>query len=162
MSHTDLQINICVTMKSLTVNLLQVFFYYYVWVFFYRCLPHVPMFLLCYISKHVSTAHYYLGGTQGHITFRHVWVHVTPPPLPARTELDLVLTGILHNNKITLVIFNDLLNTWYLLNLLQAYLLLTSQILYTLVKHMQEHINNEHSGKIFFLNYSKCMLINYD
>ena len=97
----------------------------------------------------------------------HTWVHITllqmcmsthhSFPLPTRRELDLLLTGLLHNNVITLVIFYDLLNTWYLQNLLWVYLLLTSQILYTFVMHMQRHANDEHGGKI--MNYSMYNLI---
>ena len=127
------------------------------WVFFYRCLWPVPI-LLCYFLKHVSSTHHlpwtYLS--PHYFYFIYVWVHVLPP-LPARRELCLVLTCLLHNNVITLVIFYDLLNTWYLLNLSWVYLLLTSQLLYTFVKHMQEHVNDEHSCKI--MTYSVYILI---
>ena len=86
-----------------------------------------------------------------------VYEYISLLPLLARKELDLVLTGLLHENVITLVIFYDLLNTWYLINLPWVSLLLASQTLYTLVKHMQEHVNNEHSGEI--MNYSVNILI---
>ena len=68
------------------------------------------------------------------------------PPPSGKERARLVLTSLLYNIEITLVIFYDLLNTWYLQNLSQLYLL-TSQILYLFVKHMQRHVNNEHCGK---------------
>ena len=76
--------------------------------------------------------------------------------LPTWRELDLVVTGLLHNNVITLVIIYDLPDTWYLHDLSWMYLLLTSQILYRFVKHMQRHANNEHSGKIYELLRVYC------
>ena len=58
--------------------------------------------------------------------------------LPARREL-------LYNNCIHLY---DIFNIWYLLKLAWVHLLLTSQILYMVVKHMQEHVNNEYGSKL--------------
>ena len=37
LTHTDLQINVCLNVKSLTVNLLQVF------IFYYLCLGIIPI-----------------------------------------------------------------------------------------------------------------------
>ena len=117
------------------------------------------IFLPCYFLKCVSGACHLplMCSSPCYFYFRCVWVNVTPPHLLTRRELDLVLTGLLPNNIITLVIFYDLLNTWCLLNLSWVYLLLTSQILYMFVKHMQKHANNENGGKI--MNYSVYILI---